>query len=231
MTQPPYEPPHQPPVPPPGYGAPLPPPAPKKSRTGLIIGVVVGALVAIAAIVLAVVLVAGSDEDSDESSSGAESEEGERPDGEVLQGDGYSYVLPEDWTDITEAVTAQDTAGTIDSASAPGESLETTSANLIVESGDANGETDLESARDQVAANLGVSIGATPEEIDGPTIDGEETVGLQVTQSNAADVEVLQDAYVAIRGDTYYVIGFSRDATKDDFDDDLQALLDSWVWE
>jgi hypothetical protein len=228
----------------------MPPPPPKKSKTGLVIGIVVAALAVIAAVVLAIVLVAGSDDDSnddsatdDETSASSEPDESETPDasetpeptpepaGEILQGTGYSYVLPDSWKDITASIGGQDAAGTIDTASAPGESLETTFANVIIESGPANGQTDLDAARDQVAQNLAASTGVTPEEIDSPTVDGVATVGLQLTQSNAAGVSVLQDAYVTILADTYYVIGFSRDSTKPQFEGDFQAILDSWTWE
>lgn len=245
MTQPPTEPPNIPPPPPvapPGYGAPVPPPQPQKKNTGMIIGIVAGVLVLIGAIVLAVVLLAGSDDSDDsdakdDASSSTESdesedpEESEEPDGEVLQGTGYSYELPEGWNDISADVEAQDTSGTIDSVSAPGESLEKTFANVIVESGPANGETDLEAARDQVATNLGGSVGVTPEEIDGPTVDGQESVGLQLTRKNATGIEVLQDAYVMVRDDVYYVIGFSRDSSKDEYDEDLEEILASWTWD
>jgi hypothetical protein len=261
MSQPPWEPPTQPPPPPPnvpppgpppagpppmappGYLAPLPPP--KKSRVGLIIGIVVGTLVVIAPDVLAVVLVAGSDSGSDQGSasddesssepsdseSPSESETPALPAGEILQGNGYSYVLPDLWNDLTDDVAGQSDSGTIDTASAPGASLEATFANLIVEAGDANGETDLEAARDQVSVNLGGAVGSTPVEIDGPNVGGVATVGLEVTSTNAAGVEVLQDAYITILRDTYYVIGISRQADNHDYDEAFEAILDSWTWE
>ncbi len=220
MTQPPWEP-------------------PRKSRSGLVIGIVVGTLAAIAAVVLTVVLVAGSDSSLEGDPAGtdeftaqpSETETPVLPEGEVLQGEGYSYVLPDRWQDLTEAVAAQPGSETIDTASAPGASLESTFANVIVEAGPANGETDLEAARDQVSRNLGTAVGATPVEIDGINIGGVATVGLQVTSTNAAGVEVLQDASVTILHDTYYVIGFSRQSSNHDYDADFEAILDSWTWE
>lgn len=230
-----------PPTAPPGYGAPMaPPPPPSKSRTGLIIGIVVGTLLAIGAVVLAVVLVAGSDSDSDEgtdsddettSASPSESESPVVPEGEVVQGEGYTYVLPDEWNDITADVTGQPGSETIDTTSAPGASLNTAPANLIVEVGPANGETDLESARDQVSANIGGAVGATPVEIDGPNIGGVATVGLEVTSDGVGGTKVLQTAYVTLLRDTYYVIGFSRQSGDGGYDDDFEAILDSWVWE
>lgn len=217
--------------------------APRKSRAGLVIGILVGILAVIAAVVLAVVLVAGSDSNSDSNPDGDSASADETtpqpsdpgtpalPEGEVLQGEGYSYVLPDRWQDLTETVAAQPGSETIDTASAPGASLESTFANVIVEAGPANGETDLEAARDQVSRNLGTAVGATPVEIDGINIGGVATVGLQVTSTNAAGVAVLQDASVTILHDTYYVIGYSRQASNHDYDADFEAILDSWIWE
>ncbi len=212
---------------------------PSKSRAGLVIGIVVGMLTVIAAVVLAVVLVAGSDSSSDNDSAGAdettaqpsETETPVPPEGEVLKGDGYSYVLPENWKDLTQDVVARTGLDTIDTASAPGASLESTFANLIVEAGPANGETDLDAARDQVSSNLGAAVGAVPVETDGINIDGVATVGLQVTSTNESGVDVLQDASVTILHDTYYVIGFSRQSGNSDYDADFESILASWTWE
>jgi hypothetical protein len=233
-----------PPTPPPGYGAPMAPPPPNKGRTGLIIGIVVGILLVIAAVVLAVVLVAGSDSDSDEGSSAddettSEPSESESsasespvvPEGDVVQGEGYTYVLPDEWQDITESVTSEPGSETIDTTSAPGASIAGAAANLIVEAGPANGETDLESARDQVSANLATAVGATPVEIDGPNIGGVATVGLEVTSEGSGGARVQQTAYITLLRDTYYVIGYSRQSGDGAYDADFDAILDSWVWE
>ncbi len=222
-----------------------PPPPPKKSKTGLIIGIVVGTLLVIAAVVLAVVLVAGSDSDSDdgsasdddstsepsESESSGESESPVLPEGEVLQGEGYTYVLPDEWSDLTADVAGQPGSETIDTTSAPGSSIGTAPANLIVEAGPANGETDLESARDQVSTNIAAAVGATPVEIDGPNIGGVATVGLEVTSDGASGAKVLQTAYVTLLRDTYYVITYTRESGNLEYDDDIEAIHDSWVWE
>ncbi len=237
---------HLPPPPgmPPAYGAPIPPPTPKKSHLGLIIGLVVaGFAVLVGLLVIGLVVYSDDDFDDDasdeETTSSTEAEEAEEtepteepePEGEVLQGDGYTYELPDGWQDISAAVETQDAAGTIDSASAPGDSLATTFANVIVESGPANGRTDLETIRDEVAQNFGAAVGGTAEEVEGPTVDDVDTLGLQLTQTNPAGIDVLQDAYITIVDDTYYVIGFSRDSTKDEFDDDFDAIIGSWSWE
>lgn len=238
---------HLPPPPgmPPAYGAPIPPP--RKSHLGLIIGLVVaGFAVLVGLFVVGLVVYSDDDFDDDasdeETTSSTESEEAEEdeeteateepaPEGEVLQGDGYTYELPDGWQDISAAVETQDAAGTIDSASAAGGSLESSPANVIVESGPAGGLTDLESAREQVATNLGAAAGGTPDNIEGRTVGGEETLGLSLTQTNPQGVEAAQVAYVTIVDDTVYVIAFSRAADAESLDEQFDEIVESWSWE
>jgi hypothetical protein len=167
-----------PPTPPPGppgyYGAPLPGGPPKKSRVGLIIGLVIAGVIVIAGIVVLGLVVAGDDDSDryDESSSESEDPTDEpteetddpEPDGEVLQGDGYSYELPDGWRDISDRVTRQGTSGSVDTASAPGQTIEDTRANLIVDAGPAGGITfaDLETEYDQVRQDYGAVVGRRP---------------------------------------------------------------------
>ena len=247
-NQPPTEPPPSPPPPPnpgqwmppeplppppglfPGYGAPMPPPPPK-SHTGLIIGLVLAGVAVFAGLLVAGLLVY-ADDDFDDDPSGATSTQSSAnaPDTEVLEGDGYSYGLPDGWQDITDEVVASDPGTTLDTGSAWGDSIATGRANLIVEVTNAGGVTDLDEARDQLTANL-ETLGVSPQPVDNRTIGGQEAAGVSITRTNELDVEVLQTAYITIVDDTAYVITTTNEFSDDGPQDAYDAIYESWSWE
>ncbi len=220
------------PGPPPVYA---PPPA-KKSRTGLVIALVaVGVLVVVGLAILGLVVAGGDDEASDPTpvASGEATASGSDVEmsGDLLEGDGYTYALPEEWQDITESVLADNPGTTIDSASAWGETIAAGKANLIVEHPSADGVTDLEDARDQLRGNLEASFDAEIEDIDSREIDGVEMAGLHVLRTNEGGVEVDQTAYITLIDDSAYIITTSRRADEDESVAAFDAIYDSWSWD
>ncbi len=226
------------PPPPPGYGAPMAPPPPEKGKTGLIIGIVVGILLVIAAVVLAVVLVAGSDSDSDEgsasddetSSEPSEPESPMVPEGEVVQGEGYTYVLPDEWQDITADVTGQPGTETIDTTSAPGASLDT-----AAREPDRRGGPGERRDRPGVRSRPGERQHRRRRRRDAGRDRRaqrrwrrDRRAGGHIGRRHGA--KMLQTAYVTLLRDTDYVIGFSRGSGDGAYDGDFEAILDSWVW-
>ena len=226
MTQPPYG---QDPQNPYGQPGPYSPP-PKKSRT-----------VQIVAAVLVILLIAGgglatllllSDSDNDKDSDQAEdrtSEPTSAPAGDLLQGNGYSYTLPDGWQDASDE--AAGAPGAIDTIAVWGEKLEGGRANVIVESGPSGGESDPEALREQWQSNMTGSTGATPEKIDGTTIAGQEAIGVRIERTNDKGVAIVQTAYLVVRDGNVYSIALSGKSGDDDAEAAFADIRDSWTWE
>lgn len=149
--------------------------------------------------------------------------------GDLLQGNGYSYTLPEDWQDVSEE--AAGAPGAIDTISVWGDKLDGGRANVIVESGPAGSETDPEPLREQWVSNMTGSTGGTAQEIPGTTIDGLDAIGVQIESSNKNEVEIVQTAYLVVRGGKVYSIGLSGKIGDDDAEKAFEDILESWTWE
>jgi hypothetical protein len=204
-------------------------PTPRKSRTGLIVGLVVAGVIAVAvAIVLA--LVTSGDDDPEEKADDNSAETTGCEGDACLEGNGYSYELPEGWTDISDQVKEQNPGQpTLDTASAWGRSIEGGRANVIVEV-DAWVYSDLEDARGVLKGNL-ATLGGNIEDIESRTIDGEEAAGVQLTRTNENGIEVEQTAYIVKNGDDAVVITASKKSNDDAPDNAYEEIYDSWSWE
>ena len=204
------------------------PPVRKLSQTALI-GIVVVVVLLIAGGALAAVLVfAGSDDDKDKDSNKADDKTSE-PAVDVMKGTGYSYTLPDNWTDISAAA-AEGAPGAIDTVAVWGEKFEGGRANVIVESGPTS-ETDLEKLREQWATNMTNGTGATPERIEGTTIGGEDAIGTRIERTNEKGVAILQTAYLVVRDGKIYSIALSGRSGDDEAVAAFEAIQDSWNWE
>lgn len=238
MTQPPlgqnpYEPPNQP------YGQAGPYDHAPKSSQGLLIGLIVLAVLLIAGGALtALLLLSDSDSDDDNGKAGdkasattSESTEPTPsvPDGDLLQGNGYSYTLPEDWQDVSEEKAGA--PGAIDTISVWGDQLDGGRANVIVETGPSGGETEPEALREQWVDNMTGATGATVQEIPGTTIDGVDAIGVQLESKNENDVEIVQTAYLVVLDGNVYSIGLSSKIGDDDSEQAFEDILASWTWE
>lgn len=232
------------------YGAP--PPQPPKKKTGLIVLLVVGALLIAGGILATVLILASNDDDKkadDEGSNDPTSSVTDDPTDDptdeptdeptddppaegAVDGQGYTYELPEDWNDVTEeTLSGSDVPGTIDTVSVWGKKLEGGRANVIVETGSAGGEEDEEELRADWEKNMGSSTGVTPEKVDGTDIDGEGAIGAKMEQTNANGVDIVQIAYLVIVDGTQYSIGLSAKQGDDDAQEQFEDILASWDWE
>lgn len=239
MTQPPYgqDPQNQPPPQPYGqtpYGQPGPygPPPPARKSPAVLIGVIVLVILLVAGGGLAaLLLLSDSDKDDDENNKAdaRTSESTSAPAGDLVQGNGYSYTLPDGWNDVTDQ--AAGAPGAIDTVSAWGDKLEGGRANFIVESGSSGGEDEPEALRDQWVSNMTGSTGGQPQEIPGATIDGENSIGVQFERTNEKDVEIVQTAYLVVRDGKVYSIAISAKIGDDDAEQAFEEILDSWTWE
>lgn len=241
MTQPPHG--QEPPNP---YGQPgpygPPPPGGQKSRTALIGVVVLVVLLVAGGALAALLLLSDSDDDKDNGNAGDKASEStsesttdptestsSEPAGDLLQGNGYSYTLPDGWQDASEERAGA--PGAIDTISVWGDQLEGGRANVIVETGPSGGETEPEPLREQWVSNMTSSTGANAQEIPGTTIDGVEAIGVQIESKNENDVEIVQTAYLVVREGSVYSIGLSGKIGDDDAEQAFEEILDSWTWE
>ncbi|MEQ6901325.1 hypothetical protein [Nocardioides sp. YIM 152588] len=220
-----------------------PPPAPKKSRTGLLVGLAALAVVLVIGIVVAVVALAGGDEptpgadpSSSTSKGSGKTKETESPGtGPTLDGTGYTVVLPSDeWTDATDVFREADpsSTGALDKAAMWGESIQTARANVIIEAGSANGSSDPEDLEDDWRGLLvGGDSSAVVSDLPERQIDGKRAIGVQISRTNAADVEIYQVAYLTVSGNNAYSIALSRKASDNGVDAAFETMLGGWTWD
>jgi hypothetical protein len=242
------------------YGQP--PQPPRKKKTGLIVGIVAAVVLVVAAFVVTLVVAGGDDDDPEETRSSesqstsseptetesseptetesstpteTESTETEDPDpsGEgTITGDGYTFELPAaGWTDQTDEAGALG-GPTLDTVIVLGRSIDLAQSNILVEALSAGGASSIDDLEGLWKRNLSGSDGATPEDIDGTTIDGEEAIGVRIADRvNAAGVEITQVAYLVLHADKQYSIALTFPASGDAVsEDDFEAVLGSWTW-
>ena len=207
---------------------------PGKSHTGLVVGLVTLAVVAIAgAIILALVLGGDDPEETADDKSGETSDTGGTDPctgDRCLEGEGYSYEIPEGWTDITKQVQEENAEQPqLDTASAWGKSISEGRANVIVEVSGWT-YTDLDDAKSVLKGNL-ATLGGDIEDIENRTIDGEEAAGVLLSRANESGVDVEQTAYIVKHGDDAVVITASNKANDDGPQDAYESIYDSWAWE
>jgi PsbP len=209
-NQPPYGPP--PPGQPPPYGPP--PTGPRKSNRALVAVILIIALV-VAGGAVGGFLIAGDD---DEPGSA----------GDTLDGDGYSYAIPDGWSDATSEAEGQ--SQSIDTVVKADEDDDGFHSNLFVEIDPAQGVTDLSQIEEEWATNTAQSVNATPESIDDITIDGQDAVGIRM-ETTTQDIDVVQVAYLAVKdGQAYSIVLSSSAGAEEEATETLEQLLDSWAW-
>ncbi|MEJ7832699.1 MAG: hypothetical protein WKF79_07280 [Nocardioides sp.] len=252
-TGPPPAPPHrsEPPAPWPGHPvAPAPvgqnQPPPKKSRTGLIIGGLVGAVLLIGAVVGGVLLATSGGDDSNDRASDSSSEDSTdstedseptdeptdaAPAGPVLPGDGYSYELPVEWTNVTDQVLATNPGGAIDTVSSWGVDIPSGRANVITEKDNSGGVSDPEDLRSTWQANLESGVGVAPVPGEDTEIAGEKAITATLSSTNAEGLQIEQSAYLVVVDDSIYSIALSAEAGDTGAVDTFTKILESWSWE
>lgn len=211
----------------PAYAAP-----PRKSRTGLWAGLAGLVALVVVGVVVIVVLASGDDGDN-EADKGGGGNGGETPTAcdPCVEGNGYQYQLPDGWSEVTDTLPDDSSGAVLDTAVALGKSIETGRANVIVEISDWV-YSDLDEAKERFTSNLQLSLNdPTSEEIDGRTFDGEEAVGIRITSTNEADLEVEQTAYLMRRDDDAIVIYASNEAGDEGPKDAYQKIYESWQWQ
>lgn len=242
----------------PGYGAPVPayggwsqsgqqpgqqPGQQKKSRTGLIIGAVVLALVLIVGGIVGAIALAGGDDDpsagDDPTATESSSEGSEEPTedvrdlgGPTIEGNGYSVQVPKGWSDGTDEFVEQNPGlTTLDRVLLWGTTFNTARGNVIVETQSSYGNTEPEPLKtDWKEALVSSDPTADISDIDDTEIDGQKALGVDISRTNEADVEVQQRSYLVISGDKGYSITVSLKDGDEDVIDRFEEILTTWQW-
>ncbi|MDP2773954.1 MAG: hypothetical protein Q8O61_10385 [Nocardioides sp.] len=204
-------------------------PQPTKKRNPWLVPSVVGVVLLVVGGILAAVLLAGDDKEK----AGGDSPPDDpttQPAGEQISGTGYSFALLDGWRDVTDELIAAGDAGATNLAVAWGATLASARANLVVETGFAQGESDPEELRERWESNMANATGATPEDNGTATLDGEQAIAIKISRNNENKVAIEQFGYLAIHdGDLYSVI-LSAEAGDEKAQDAFTDILDSWTW-
>jgi hypothetical protein len=181
----------------------------------------------------------GSDSDGDTTSSDAttatpdapeteDADDVEAPDGDTIQGTGYSYAVPEGW-----AVPEQDVPGTeqTDSFAADLKDSDGFADNINVIRLDPAPLDDLDALEKGLEAEL---EGAGSKDVkvgDRTEVDGDEAVTISSIQEQNGK-QYLTDQVNAIHDGVSYVITFSFSDTvsEEDRDEIAASVLSSWKW-
>jgi hypothetical protein len=159
-----------------------------------------------------------SDADKDESAS-------------TVTGDGYSYELPDGWSDAGDEALEDNLAGTrtVDLAAALGEGPDDTVAVLMIGSVPARPVPfDLEAARLVWADKLDASEGATPRSVVAPPIGGEGAIGFELRQ-NVSGLELVQTYYLTVHDGQVYVFSTTENHENETWAK-YEKILDSRTW-
>jgi hypothetical protein len=165
---------------------------------------------------------------ADEPTDEAPEEDVEAPDGDTIQGTGYSFAVPEGW-----AKPEQDIPGTeqTDTFAADLEDTDGFSDNVNVIRLDPAPIDDLDQLEDGLKAELEGAGSKDVKVRDRTEIDGDETVSISSVQSQNGN-NYLTDQFNAIHDGVSYVItfSFSETVSEDDRSALAASVLSSWKW-
>jgi hypothetical protein len=209
----------------------------KKSKTGLVVGAIVAAVVLIVAGIIGIVALAGGGDDDDDPTTGGSSQTTETPEttdlgGPTIEGKGYQVQVPEGWSDGTEEFVANNPGlTTLDKVVLWGDTFNTARGNIIIETQSSYGSTDPNDLKEEWKEAL-ISSDDTAELTDIPNvaIDGQTALGVEISRTNDAGVQVKQRAHLVISGDLGYSITASLKEGDDDVLTRFEEILNTWQW-
>lgn len=197
---------------PPHYPPPWPyaPPPPRRSGYVVMALVIAAFLAVIGTVATVVVLATGGDR--------------------AIEGNGYSYEMADDWSDLTG------TEGTLglDTVSGTGSNMIDGDEGLAVGVTTDPAATDEARLRDLAARSLSAMPSAgTPEDVASVSIDGDSAVGLRTTYvSPQTGADYVITAYAVVHDDRLYTVSYSSKGGLESHDTGkLTRVLDTWGWE
>ncbi|WP_167880638.1 hypothetical protein [Nocardioides guangzhouensis] len=165
------------------------------------LGLVVVLLLVGGGVTTALLLAAGDGNDGDGRAGGDPTALSD----ERLDGEGYSYALPGDWSDVTDE-DAVSGAPALDTVTAWGTSFNEAPANVIVERGPGVGNVSPDDVHDTWVQDMRSAAGADVQDHDGTTFDGEDAVGARIERDDPDGGPTVQIAYLAIHDRTAYSV-------------------------
>jgi hypothetical protein len=147
---------------------------------------------------------------------------------ETVEGDGYSYEVPEGWHDATEW-TASEAPETGDTGVMADQADDGFGTNVLVLKQDADGATTAEEARELWPVPVGAE--SDFETVEDITIDGERAAGMRWTLRNGEDRLVVQRGYFAVSGGTSFAVVLSTTPDSErESTETMHELIASWSW-
>lgn len=149
----------------------------------------------------------------------------------TIDGDGYSYEVPDDWHDASALSTDDPTMALVDSMSGPVDADGDLYSGILVEIQDVGQGQTARQLATTWRRNVGRGLGATPEPVEPTTIAGEPAPGVRAEYDREGTDMVLR-GFLVVREGTIYSIGFRAEAaTERESLETFDAVLDSWTWD
>jgi len=151
----------------------------------------------------------------------------EPAEGETIDGEGYTYAIPEGWEDISE----EPEAAAADSFVRVSDASQGFGTNINVIVSPSGGATDIEAARESFKQGLETVADSPVEQVENISIDGETAIGHTATADQQGRTLVFTQ-YATLHEESLYIVTLT--APEDDAEDGRAALdtvLTSWAWE
>ena len=156
-----------------------------------------------------------------------ESETTDTPSGDMIDGEGYTYSIPEGWEDVgDEAAAAQ--ADSAVRLSDPGADF---AANVNVIVTPSAGVTDIEALRDQFQQQIEGMVDSKVEAIEDTTIAGEPAIGQTASREQSGETLVFTQYFVAHEGSIFAITLTTPEDDAAYSEAALDSILSSWAWE
>lgn len=149
------------------------------------------------------------------------------PAGDSIDGDGYTYAIPEGWEDVSD----DPASAQADSAVRVSESGGAFGTNVNVLVSPSAGVTDIESLRDQFKQQIEGMVDSPVKEVPDATIDGETAIGQTATTDQQGATLVFTQYFTAHEDSIYAVTLTAPQDQADAGASALDSIIASWKWE
>jgi len=149
------------------------------------------------------------------------------PAGGMIDGEGYTYAIPEGWEDVSDdpasaqadsAVRVSDTGGAF-----------AANVNVIVTPG--AGVTDIEPLREQFQQQIEGMVDSKVEAVEDITIAGEPAIGQTASRDQSGETLTFTQYFVAHEENIFAITLTTPEADAANGDAALDSILSSWQWE
>ncbi len=148
------------------------------------------------------------------------------PAGDTINGQGYTYAIPDGWEDVSN----EGSASQADSAVRVKDSGGGFGTNVNVIATPAQGVGDIESLRDTFAQQIQRLVDSKVQRIDDTTVDGEQAIGQTATKKQSGETLVFTQYFTAHNDTVYAVTLTAPQADAANGKQALDSILTSWSW-